>query len=42
MRKTLEKDGIGWDMWDYQASFGLVTKKDGTTTVDQSLAAPQQ
>jgi hypothetical protein len=37
MRKTLEKDGIGWDMWDYQASFGLVTKKDGTTTVDQSL-----
>jgi endoglucanase len=37
MRKTLEKDGIGWDMWDYQASFGLVTKKGGTTTVDQSL-----
>jgi endoglucanase len=37
MRKTLEGDGIGWDMWDYQASFGLVTKKDGTTTVDPSL-----
>jgi endoglucanase len=37
MRKTLEKDGIGWDMWDYQANFGLVTKKDGTTSVDQSV-----
>jgi endoglucanase len=37
MRKTLEEDGIGWDMWDYQADFGLVTKKDGTTTVDQRV-----
>jgi endoglucanase len=37
MRKTLEKDGIGWDMWDYQASFGMVTKKDGTTLVDKSV-----
>jgi endoglucanase len=37
MRKTLEKDGIGWTMWDYQASFGLVTKKDGATTVDKNL-----
>ena len=24
-------------MWDYQASFGLVTKKNGTTKVDQNL-----
>ena len=37
MRKTLEKDGVGWDMWDYQGSFGLVTKKDGTTSVDLSI-----
>lgn len=37
MRKTLEKDGVGWDMWDYQGSFGLVTKENGATTVDQSL-----
>ena len=37
MRKTLEKDGIGWDMWDYQASFGLVTKKDGVATPDPAI-----
>jgi endoglucanase len=37
MRKSLEKDGIGWAMWDYQGSFGLVTKKDGTTSVDSSV-----
>jgi endoglucanase len=39
MRKTLEKDGVGWNMWDYQASFGLVTKKDGVATVDPTLGA---
>jgi aryl-phospho-beta-D-glucosidase BglC (GH1 family) len=38
MRMALEKDGIGWAMWDYQASFGLVTKKDGVTTVDAGVA----
>jgi hypothetical protein len=38
MRRTLESDGIGWDMWDYQASFGLVTKQDGKTTVDAGIA----
>ncbi len=37
MRETLQQDGVGWDMWDYQGSFGLVTKKDGTTTVNQDL-----
>jgi endoglucanase len=37
MRKTLEQDGVGWDMWDYQTSFGLVTKQNGTTTVDKDL-----
>jgi hypothetical protein len=39
MRTTFEADGIGWNMWDYQSSFGLVTKKDGTTTVDPLIAA---
>jgi hypothetical protein len=38
MRTTLEADGIGWDMWDYQEAFGLVTKKDGVTTVDPLIA----
>lgn len=34
MRVALEKHGIGWAMWDYQASFGLVTKSGGVTTPD--------
>jgi aryl-phospho-beta-D-glucosidase BglC (GH1 family) len=38
MRRTLESNGIGWDMWDYQASFGLVTKQDGKTTIDAGIA----
>jgi endoglucanase len=39
MRKTLEADGIGWDMWDYRSQFGLVTKQDGVTTVDEGVVA---
>ncbi len=26
VRTTLEQDGIGWTMWDYSGSFGVVTK----------------
>jgi endoglucanase len=37
MRVTFEKNGIGWAMWDYQTNFGIVTKKDGTTTPDTEL-----
>jgi endoglucanase len=37
MRTTLEKDGIGWDMWDYQGSFALVSKKDGVPTADPAI-----
>jgi aryl-phospho-beta-D-glucosidase BglC (GH1 family) len=33
-RTAFEKNGIGWTMWDYSGSFGVVTKKDGKTTVD--------
>lgn len=29
VRRTFEADGIGWAMWDYQGSFGLVTKTNG-------------
>jgi aryl-phospho-beta-D-glucosidase BglC (GH1 family) len=29
VRTALEADGIGWTMWDYRGSFGLVSKKDG-------------
>ena len=34
-RKTLEKHGIGWAMWDYSGGFGVVTKKDGKAVPDE-------
>jgi len=37
MRRTLEADGIGWDMWDYQGGFALVTKKDGKPVADPAV-----
>ena len=36
-RVALEKHGIGWAMWDYRTNFGMVTKKDGVTTVDEGV-----
>jgi hypothetical protein len=33
----MEKNAIGWAMWDYAGSFGVVTKKDGKTTVDEGV-----
>ena len=38
MRVAFEAHHIGWSMWDYQGGFALVTKADGTTTVDKSVA----
>ena len=35
MRTTLEKYGIGWTMWDYAGSFGVVTKVNGEPTADE-------
>ncbi len=37
MRVALEKHKIGWAMWDYQANFGVVTKKDGKTVPDPEV-----
>jgi endoglucanase len=37
MRVALEKNNIGWAMWDYQTNFGIVTKKDGTATPDPAI-----
>ncbi len=37
VRTALEKNGIGWTMWDYSGSFGVVTKKDGKTVVDEGV-----
>jgi endoglucanase len=36
VRTALEKNGIGWTMWDYAGGFSVVTKKDGVTTVDEA------
>jgi endoglucanase len=41
VRAALERNGIGWAMWDYSGSFGVVTKqdtkKDGKTVVDDGV-----
>jgi aryl-phospho-beta-D-glucosidase BglC (GH1 family) len=37
MRTALEKNHIGWAMWDYQTNFGIVTKENGTTAPDQDI-----
>jgi len=29
VRSIMEKDGIGWTMWDYRGGFGVVHKEDG-------------
>ena len=33
-RSALERHNIGWAMWDYSGSFGVVTKKNGKNTLD--------
>ncbi|MGA8439765.1 MAG: glycoside hydrolase family 5 protein [Candidatus Sulfotelmatobacter sp.] len=34
VRSTLERHAMGWTMWDYSGSFGVVTKKDGRSVPD--------
>jgi endoglucanase len=36
VRTTLERHNIGWAMWDYSGSFGVVTKKDGKAVLDEN------
>jgi aryl-phospho-beta-D-glucosidase BglC (GH1 family) len=36
VRTSLERHNIGWTMWDYSGSFGVVTKKDGKATLDET------
>jgi endoglucanase len=36
VRTTLERHGMGWTMWDYSGSFGVVTKKDGRSVPDET------
>ena len=35
VRTALEKNGMGWTMWDYSGGFAVVVKKEGTATVDE-------
>jgi endoglucanase len=35
VRTALERHGVGWTMWDYSGSFGVVIKKDGKTVPDE-------
>src|SRR5229473_2815246 len=35
VRTSLERHGMGWTMWDYSGSFGVVTKKDGRNVPDE-------
>jgi endoglucanase len=38
VRTAFEADGIGWAMWDYRGSFGVVFKQDGQTArVDDTV-----
>jgi len=37
VRTALEHNGIGWAMWDYSGSFGVVTKKDGKAVADEEV-----
>ena len=37
VRTALERNGIGWAMWDYSGSFGVVTKKDGKAVADDGV-----
>ena len=36
VRTSLERHSIGWAMWDYSGSFGVVTKRDGKATLDEA------
>ncbi len=37
VRTALEGNGIGWTMWDYSGSFGVVTKNDGKVVADDGV-----
>jgi endoglucanase len=35
VRTALEKNGMGWTMWDYSGGFGIVVKQNDVATVDE-------
>lgn len=38
VRKSCEKFGIGWCMWTFDGSFGIVDRENGKTIVDKDVA----
>ena len=36
VRRALERHAIGWTVWDYSGSFGVVTKSEGRAVPDES------
>jgi endoglucanase len=36
VRTALDRHGVGWTMWDYSGSFGVVKTKDGRRVPDES------
>ncbi|MBC7362888.1 MAG: cellulase family glycosylhydrolase [Candidatus Aminicenantes bacterium] len=39
VRTALEKYGIGWAMWEFDGSFGLVYRENNKVMVDRDLAS---
>jgi len=37
VRSAFEKNGIGWTMWDYRGSFGVVHRESGSPVVDDGV-----
>jgi endoglucanase len=37
VRTAFERNGIGWTMWDYSGSFGVVAKNDGKAVADDKV-----
>ena len=38
VRESCEKYGIGWCMWTFDGSFGVVNRKGGNVIVDEDVA----
>jgi hypothetical protein len=38
VRKSCEKFGIGWCMWTFDGSFGVVDRENGIAVVDKDVA----
>lgn len=37
VRTALERNGVGWTMWDYSGGFAVAVKKDGKAQVDEVM-----